>query len=1143
MTVLTEGYQSYSDERAKPYSAAEQLSMAGDIARNYSFETAVSWLENDAPTAMTRDVIDGFTDGIVDGLVADWKRGFATGAAERSAGIRSWVSGESAVRFADDESRTALLTRTCDRLFEHYDDAVSRQSPASQHLAGCIKQCMSELLQSQRNEAAARHGIAQPDDIYLEHLFGSVMRIQDGAVTSKGDGRLERAEDILRAVVGNDVEVTVDVFPAKPHPKTAPRSSVTEEPTVVVTAASENSPAHGSFTRKVVITGTALAVAAGGVMATAEAAHAADGQGTQPVPTVAEGASQSATKAIKLDAPVIIAAPKAAPAEAADPAPPVTVDAPPVAPDTATTIVSPGQDPAPATGASDTLPTQPTGAEATDSAANQPTDGPVIIGASNQNQAVVPVASADTASTPTVPNETTPNSNNDDPTQAVAPQQDSVPSAAADQPAVDSSSASTVPQQPASPATPEATTVAQANLTYADVKQLAAESSDDLVPTLQRYVADTYGESAQSVDGSAVQQVQNTILANLATAAPEHLATFNEANALAKLFADYPDLVSRQDPIISDLLTDVLGDLNQYPLSSDTAVKDISSQLEAAGLDSAMDSSTKQALIDVLADAQVQLTVAPAAADVSDLVLRTAAAPVVVSDTNHVSKGPIVLKLPEEHHARHHEAKHHNQHTEHRKHTPQNEHDRTGRFSELLSVIARFEGGNNYNAYYAHGDNTSIDFTSMTIGQVINWQSQYLAHGSPSSAIGKYQFLQATLKSLVGQYNIPLGTKFDKALQDRLAIHLLQKRGLDGYLSGHISSAQFAHNLSMEWASLPSVTGPHPESSYYAHDGLNHSFVSVKELMHAVHSIKPKRDHDDNGHHEHKIAHEQHHGLFITTGELPQADQVVRRARQFTHLSPSGLDEICGSTESCYQRCARLAARAWGYFNAGYGSAAEQWDAMKAKGEAHSGSRHLPVGALLFYNTGHEYGHVAVYLGHGQVLTNDVKDAYTGQGGAYITEANNLEGADWNLVYLGWSKPDYYTSRVSSWHPASSQQGSSSNDKGNHAKQPKHAPVPQPDPTPAGPVVVQPDQPMPTTPAPDSSSPAPDPTTPAPAASTPTPPPPTVVNAAPEQPTTVNTDGSATATPQQPDASSNQSNSDGPHSVIDGILSAVGLGD
>ncbi|TCO41022.1 CHAP domain-containing protein [Kribbella antiqua] len=130
--------------------------------------------------------------------------------------------------------------------------------------------------------------------------------------------------------------------------------------------------------------------------------------------------------------------------------------------------------------------------------------------------------------------------------------------------------------------------------------------------------------------------------------------------------------------------------------------------------------------------------------------------------------------------------------------------------------------------------------------------------------------------------------------------------------------------------------------------------------------------------------------------QLPGAAAAVQRAH-----------ELVGSY-GYYQLCARLAANIWGRPRAGYFSAAEQWRQMVATGNAHRGDRQPPVGALLFWATGGPYGHVAVYVGNGRIVSNDINDAVPGEGGVYLVEIGLIE-SKWNATYLGWAPPIYST--------------------------------------------------------------------------------------------------------------------------------------
>lgn len=163
--------------------------------------------------------------------------------------------------------------------------------------------------------------------------------------------------------------------------------------------------------------------------------------------------------------------------------------------------------------------------------------------------------------------------------------------------------------------------------------------------------------------------------------------------------------------------------------------------------------------------------------------------------------------------------------------------DRDVNYSGLLAVIAEGESKGNYNAYYGNTGNDAIDFTSMTVGQVLDWQADYVARGNPSNAVGKYQFIRPTLAGLVRELRIDTDRRFDAALQDRLAIRLIERRGVHEFIDGRISREQLAHNLSKEWAALPRVIGDNPSASYYDGDGLNAVQVRVDQVLAAIDSL------------------------------------------------------------------------------------------------------------------------------------------------------------------------------------------------------------------------------------------------------------------------------------------------------------------
>lgn len=132
----------------------------------------------------------------------------------------------------------------------------------------------------------------------------------------------------------------------------------------------------------------------------------------------------------------------------------------------------------------------------------------------------------------------------------------------------------------------------------------------------------------------------------------------------------------------------------------------------------------------------------------------------------------------------------------------------SGSTKPLLDMISEAEGTTKlgYNDSFAHQIRGSL--TDKTIDQVIAMQGKM----SGSSAIGRYQFMRATLLGLKKKMGLSGNEMFDGAMQDRLATVLLKLRGLDAWLQGKMSDAKFMHNLSVEWAGL---TDPYTGRGYY----------------------------------------------------------------------------------------------------------------------------------------------------------------------------------------------------------------------------------------------------------------------------------------------------------------------------------------
>lgn len=159
-------------------------------------------------------------------------------------------------------------------------------------------------------------------------------------------------------------------------------------------------------------------------------------------------------------------------------------------------------------------------------------------------------------------------------------------------------------------------------------------------------------------------------------------------------------------------------------------------------------------------------------------------------------------------------------------------------YAPLLETIAKGESRDNYDAHYGNAGNSAIRFTDMTVAEVLEWQAAFVRQGSPSSAVGRYQFIRPTLAGLVKQLRIDPQARFDAALQDRLAIALLERRGSRAFVGKALTREQFAAELAKEWAALPRVIGDDPHESYYDGDGLNKSRISIDEVYRALEGLE-----------------------------------------------------------------------------------------------------------------------------------------------------------------------------------------------------------------------------------------------------------------------------------------------------------------
>lgn len=142
-------------------------------------------------------------------------------------------------------------------------------------------------------------------------------------------------------------------------------------------------------------------------------------------------------------------------------------------------------------------------------------------------------------------------------------------------------------------------------------------------------------------------------------------------------------------------------------------------------------------------------------------------------------------------------------------------------------------------------------------------------------------------------------------------------------------------------------------------------------------------------------------------GAYTQAAMTTRAQAFIAANGQSNVDPFF-STEgdgSWYRDCQHFVANFSGRATSGYSTAADAWAGFVASGMAHPADAvdgHAPPpGSWLYYSGGSAAGHVAVYLGNGQVVGTDT----WGTGKVGIGPASDITNGKWHLTYLGWAAP------------------------------------------------------------------------------------------------------------------------------------------
>jgi muramidase (phage lysozyme) len=156
--------------------------------------------------------------------------------------------------------------------------------------------------------------------------------------------------------------------------------------------------------------------------------------------------------------------------------------------------------------------------------------------------------------------------------------------------------------------------------------------------------------------------------------------------------------------------------------------------------------------------------------------------------------------------------------------------------TKILDLIGRAESGGNYNILV--GGKTNADLTNMTIAQVLEYQNSMIQQGHESTAVGKYQIVQGTLRGLLKQGVVSPNETFSSSTQDKLAVALLNEIGWSKFQSGNMSADQMADAIAQVWAGFPTASG----RSFYQGIGSNKATVGRQEVLSALNDAPKARD-------------------------------------------------------------------------------------------------------------------------------------------------------------------------------------------------------------------------------------------------------------------------------------------------------------
>lgn len=163
----------------------------------------------------------------------------------------------------------------------------------------------------------------------------------------------------------------------------------------------------------------------------------------------------------------------------------------------------------------------------------------------------------------------------------------------------------------------------------------------------------------------------------------------------------------------------------------------------------------------------------------------------------------------------------------------------------VLDFIASVEAPKGYDTVYGNKmAQMPKPLTSMTLKEVLD-NGKFRTSKFGSSACGRYQFMDATLRDLATEFGLEATLPFNPDTQDQLGYALLIRRKLQRWLGHEISTDAFMWELAKEWASFPVPAdgrGAHRQvkrgETYYAGDKLNKSLLDPGVVWSTLENIR-----------------------------------------------------------------------------------------------------------------------------------------------------------------------------------------------------------------------------------------------------------------------------------------------------------------